>query len=152
MPSISSCSFLLPFGFRQPHWALCANLNSIARPAFLEPGPLVRYVLIGGQELSYAKVKAIAFGNPAVLTLAEADAEPQRLSVLKKNHLDEQFVARRRVHDLPGTIAGMSVRLAKLSSDDATAKTFSIFSAASLTVCRSTSMRRPESRSASIAG
>ena len=34
---------------------------------------------IGGQELSYAEVKAIASGNPAVLTLAEADAELQRL-------------------------------------------------------------------------
>ncbi|MHC5539455.1 DEAD/DEAH box helicase family protein, partial [Singulisphaera rosea] len=44
---------------------------------------------IGGQELSYAEVKAIASGNPAVLTLAEADAELQRLAVLKKNHSDE---------------------------------------------------------------
>ena len=32
---------------------------------------------IGSQELSYAEVKAIASGNPAVLTLAEADAELQ---------------------------------------------------------------------------
>src|ERR1022692_4686865 len=77
---------------------------------------------IGGQELSYAEVKAIASGNPAVLTLAEADAELQRLSVLKKNHLDEQFVARRRVRDLPASIASMSDRLSKLSSDEATAK------------------------------
>jgi hypothetical protein len=46
---------------------------------------------IGGQELSYAEVKAIASGNPAVLTLAEADAELQRLTLLKKNHLDEQL-------------------------------------------------------------
>src|SRR5205814_10729145 len=44
---------------------------------------------IGSQELSYAEVKAIASGNPAVLTLAEADAELQRLNLLKKNHLDE---------------------------------------------------------------
>ena len=50
---------------------------------------------IGGQELSYAEVKAIASGNPAVLTLAEADAELQRLAVLKKNHADEQYLARR---------------------------------------------------------
>ena len=57
---------------------------------------------IGGQELSYAEVKAIASGNPAVLTLAEADAELQRLALLKKNHLDEQYVARRNVRDLPG--------------------------------------------------
>jgi hypothetical protein len=78
---------------------------------------------IGGQELSYAEVKAIASGNPAVLTLAEADAELQRLTLLKKNHLDEQYVARRSVRDLPGTIASLSERLSKLSADDATAKT-----------------------------
>ena len=51
---------------------------------------------IGGQELSYAEVKAIASGNPAVLTLAEADAELQRLAVLKKNHTDEQYLAAQR--------------------------------------------------------
>lgn len=76
---------------------------------------------IGGQELSYAEVKAIASGNPAVLTLAEADAELQRLNLLKKNHLDEQYVARRSVRDLPGTIASLSARLSNLAADQATA-------------------------------
>jgi hypothetical protein len=76
---------------------------------------------IGGQELSYAEVKAIASGNPAVLTLAEADAELQRLSLLKKNHLDEQYLARRSVRDLPGTIASQSERLSNLTADQATA-------------------------------
>jgi hypothetical protein len=76
---------------------------------------------IGGQELSYAEVKAIASGNPAVLTLAEADAELQRLNLLKKNHVDEQYVARRSVRDLPGTIASMSERLNDLVADQATA-------------------------------
>ena len=72
---------------------------------------------VGGQELSYAEVKAIASGNPAVLTLAEADAELQRLALLKKNHVDEQYVARRSVRDLPGTIAGLSDRLSGLTTD-----------------------------------
>ena len=76
---------------------------------------------IGSQELSYAEVKAIASGNPAVLTLAEADAELQRLTLLKKNHLDEQYVARRSVRDLPGTIASISGRLSSLMTDQATA-------------------------------
>ena len=75
---------------------------------------------IGGQELSYAEVKAIASGNPAVLTLAEADAELQRLTLLKKNHLDEQYVARRSIRDLPETIANQTERLAKLTADEAT--------------------------------
>jgi N12 class adenine-specific DNA methylase len=76
---------------------------------------------IGGQELSYAEVKAIASGNPAVLTLAEADAELQRLTLLKKNHIDEQYVARRSVRDLPGTITSLSERLSNLTADQATA-------------------------------
>ncbi len=76
---------------------------------------------IGGQELSYAEVKAIASGNPAVLTLALADAELQRLTLLKKNHLDEQYVARRSVRDLPATIASLTGRLANLTADQATA-------------------------------
>ena len=72
---------------------------------------------VGGQELSYAEVKAIASGNPAVLTLAEADAEVQRLSVLRRQHADEQYAARRHVRDLPATIAGRERRLADLEAD-----------------------------------
>jgi len=76
---------------------------------------------IGGQELSYAEVKAIASGNPAVLTLAEADAELQRLGVLNKNHADEQYLARRNLRELPATIERLSQRLSGLTADLATA-------------------------------
>jgi N12 class adenine-specific DNA methylase len=72
---------------------------------------------VGGQELSYAEVKAIASGNPAVLTLAETDAELKRLAILKKNHLDEQYLARRNVRDLPDRIKHLSDRLAALTAD-----------------------------------
>ncbi len=75
---------------------------------------------IGGQELSYAEVKAIASGNPAVLTLAEADAEMQRLSILRKNHLDEEFIARRKRTELPMTIDRLQTRIANLTADIAT--------------------------------
>jgi N12 class adenine-specific DNA methylase/predicted RNA methylase len=75
---------------------------------------------IGGQELSYAEVKAIASGNPAVLTLAEADAELQRLSILKKNHADEQYLARKNLRDLPETITRLTRRLEDLTTDMAT--------------------------------
>ncbi|WP_232056359.1 DEAD/DEAH box helicase family protein [Tuwongella immobilis] len=72
---------------------------------------------VAGQELSYAEVKAIASGNPAVLTLAEADAELQRLSVLRKNHADEQYTARRRIQELPGMIARLDHSMDQLSID-----------------------------------
>jgi N12 class adenine-specific DNA methylase len=72
---------------------------------------------IGSQELSFAEVKAIASGNPAVLTLAEADAELQRLAILRKNHLDEQFIARRQVRDLPSRIESLKKRIQLLRED-----------------------------------
>lgn len=75
---------------------------------------------VGGQELSYAEVKAIASGNPAVLTLAEADAEIQRLTMLKKNHADEEFLARRSVRELPAVIARQEMKLKALEADAAT--------------------------------
>jgi hypothetical protein len=77
---------------------------------------------VGGEALSYAEVKAIASGNPAVLTLAEADAELHRLGVLKRNHADEQFLARRQVRQLPETIAALAERLQKVTADGAVAK------------------------------
>jgi N12 class adenine-specific DNA methylase len=72
---------------------------------------------VAGQELSYAEVKAIASGNPAVLTLAEADAELQRLSVLRKNHADEQYTARRRTKELPAAIARLEGHIGDLEAD-----------------------------------
>ncbi|MFO0888323.1 MAG: DEAD/DEAH box helicase family protein [Isosphaeraceae bacterium] len=76
----------------------------------------------GGEALSYAEVKAIASGNPAVLVLAEADAELQRLSVLKKNSADEQFLARRGVRELPEIISRSKTRLSEVTADFATAR------------------------------
>ena len=72
---------------------------------------------VGGRELSYAEVKAIASGNPAVLTLAEADAELQRLAMLRKSHADEEFLARRAVRDLPAAVERGITRLDALRTD-----------------------------------
>ncbi len=78
---------------------------------------------IGAQELSYAEVKAIASGNLAVLTLAEADAALHRLHLLQKHHADEQFLARRQLRALPAEITRLEHRLAALTQDIATVTT-----------------------------
>ena len=75
---------------------------------------------VGGQELSYAEVKAIASVNTAVPTPAEAEAELQRLDVLRKNHQDEQYLARRSVRELPDRIAFFSRRIELLGEDVST--------------------------------
>lgn len=74
---------------------------------------------IGEQTLSFAEVKAIASGNPAVLTLAEADAELQRLAVLRRNHADEQYLARKNLRELPEVAARLEKRLSGLEADAA---------------------------------
>lgn len=73
--------------------------------------------------MSFAEVKAIASGNPAVLTLAETDAELQRLAILKKSHVDQQYIARLNVRDLPATIKRLSDRLIGLTADTETLRT-----------------------------
>ena len=78
---------------------------------------------VDSQELSYAEVKAIASGNPAVLTLAEADAALHRLHILQKHHADEQFLARRQLRALPADITRLEHRMAALTQDIATAET-----------------------------
>ena len=46
----------------------------------------------------------------------------QRLGVLKKNHADEQYLARRNLRELPETIDRLSQRLAGLLADRTTAE------------------------------
>jgi N12 class adenine-specific DNA methylase len=77
---------------------------------------------IGGQELDYATVKSIASGNPAFMTLAEADAEIQRLKILERSHADEQYLARRARKELPERIDRLTERVAGLTADQATMK------------------------------
>ena len=55
------------------------------------------------------------------VTLAEAIAKSQRLALLRKNHVDEKYVARRNVRDLPEKIARLNDRLANLTADQSTA-------------------------------
>ena len=78
---------------------------------------------ISEQALSYAEVKAIASGNPAVLTMAETEAALQRLAVLARHHDDEQYVARVKVRDMPSLLRDMQQRLAQLQQDGATVRT-----------------------------
>src|SRR5262249_51695553 len=102
-------------------WQALATTARFTAQPMTGASPLRQAEDIGGQEPSSAEVKAIAAGNPAVLTLAEADAELQRLAVLKKHHADEQFLARRKLRELPGDITRLERRRDGLTQDIATA-------------------------------
>lgn len=76
---------------------------------------------IGGQELSFAEVKAIASGNPAILTLAGIEADVQRLTLLKRSHADEQYRARQQVKYLPEDIERLTRKAEACDADHALA-------------------------------
>ena len=55
--------------------------------------------------------------NEIVEKLNAEYAELQRLTLLRKQHADEQYVARRSLRTLPDTIASLSQRLDYLTAD-----------------------------------
>lgn len=70
------------------------------------------------QTLSYAEVKAIASGNPAVLTLAKMEIEAQRLTQLARAHRNEQYRIRQTIRQLEDAdLPMLAARKARIASD-----------------------------------
>lgn len=70
------------------------------------------------QTLSYAEVKAIASGNPAVLTLAKIDMEAQRLSQLSRAHRNEQYRIRQTIRQMEDSdLPALDRKLARINKD-----------------------------------
>ena len=67
--------------------------------------------------LTYAEVKAIASGNPAVIEKAKVDAEVMRLSRLRAEHAESQFTSRSRVRMLEEDIIRMDRQIAGMQRD-----------------------------------
>ena len=119
-PEVEIYRYVTEGSFDAYMWqALEAKARFIAQVMTGESG-VRRAEDVGDQTLSFAEVKAIASGNPAVLVLAEADAELQRLGVLRRSHADGQYLARRNVQELPEVIARLEEQLAGLEADAGT--------------------------------
>src|SRR6266852_5374727 len=54
--------------------------------------------------LSFAEIKAIASGNPAVMEKVKIDTEVRKLDLLRAAHLNQQYDIGRRVRELPEQI------------------------------------------------
>lgn len=72
---------------------------------------------IGGVELSFAEVKAIASGNPAMMVLAEMDLELRQLSLLRKAHRRDQAKIEAQRKLLPEQIRLFDGQIAELEDD-----------------------------------
>jgi N12 class adenine-specific DNA methylase len=72
---------------------------------------------INGGALTYAEIKAIASGNPAVMEKVKVDTEIRKLDQLRAAHLNQQHKIRLEVQALPAEIERRKERIEKLSAD-----------------------------------
>ncbi len=70
--------------------------------------------------LTYAEIKAIASGNPAVVEKIKIDAEVRKLDQLRAVHANQQRHIRWEIRDLPRQIAEAKQHLANIEADIAT--------------------------------
>src|SRR5271169_712927 len=73
-----------------------------------------------GGALTYAEIKAIASGNPAVMEKVRIDTEVRKLDQLRAAHLNQQHGIRWQLRDLPEKIDGAGKNLEHLKADIAT--------------------------------
>ena len=57
-----------------------------------------------GGALTYAEIKAIASGNPAVMEKVKVDTEIRKLDQLRASHINQQYKIRSQLSSLPGYI------------------------------------------------
>jgi hypothetical protein len=67
--------------------------------------------------LTYAEIKAIASGNPAVVEKIKIDTEIRKLDQLRAVHANQQRHIRWEIRDLPRHIAETKQRLAEIEAD-----------------------------------
>jgi P-type conjugative transfer protein TrbL len=70
--------------------------------------------------LTYAEIKAIASGNPAVMEKVRVDTEVRKLDQLRSAHVNQQHSIRLQLHRLPLEIAETQRGLAQVTTDIAT--------------------------------
>src|SRR5580658_3898454 len=83
--------------------------------------------------LTYAEIKAIASGNPAVMEKIKIDTEVRKLDQLRAVHANQQRHIRWEIRDLPRQITDAKHQLAHIEADIAT-RNASEFSEFSMTV------------------
>jgi hypothetical protein len=75
---------------------------------------------IEGGALTYAEIKAIASGNPAVMEKVKVDTEIRKLDQLRAAHVNQQYSIRTQLSGLPGQIQHAKANLARIRADIAT--------------------------------
>ena len=72
---------------------------------------------LAGGALTYAEIKAIASGNPAVMEKVKVDTEVRKLDQLRAVHRNQQYTIRQQVSNLPSDIKDRRERIERFAAD-----------------------------------
>jgi len=72
---------------------------------------------LDGGALTYAEIKAIASGNPAVMEKVKVDTEVRKLDQLRAAHLNQEHGIRLQIRSLPSDIKERHERIERLTAD-----------------------------------
>jgi hypothetical protein len=75
---------------------------------------------LDGGAITYAEIKAIASGNPAVMEKVKVDTEIRKLDQLRAAHRNQQHGIRLQLRSLPSEIRERQERIGRLGADIAT--------------------------------
>ena len=74
---------------------------------------------IDDKAISYSEIKSIASGNPLVEEKFKIDAEVAKLTLLKRQHLQNHYRMQDKYKEIPGQIKQLTLQIQKVSEDAA---------------------------------
>jgi N12 class adenine-specific DNA methylase len=99
-------------------YQLVENKQKFISQIFTSKTPMRGAEDLDEMALSYAEVKALAAGNPAIREKMDLDVQVSRLKLLKANWQSERYRLEKTVHvELPGEIARLKHRIEQITKD-----------------------------------
>jgi hypothetical protein len=117
-PEVEVIRYITQDTFDAYSYQLVENKQKFISQIFISKTPMRGAEDLDEMALSYAEVKALAAGNPAIREKMDLDVQVSRLKLLKANWQSERYRLEKTVHvELPGEIARLKHRIEQITKD-----------------------------------
>ena len=117
-PEVEVIRYITQDTFDAYSYQLVENKQKFISQIFTSKSPMRGAEDLDEMALSYAEVKALAAGNPAIREKMDLDVQVSRLKLLKGNWQSERYRLERKVNvELPGEVARLEHRIKLITKD-----------------------------------
>ena len=117
-PEVEVIRYITQDTFDAYSYQLVENKQKFISQIFTSKSPVRGAEDLDEMALSYAEVKALAAGNPAIREKMDLDVQVSRLKLLKSNWQSERYRLEKKVNvELPGEIARLEHRIQLITKD-----------------------------------